>query len=118
MGAMVIYLNDSITKPIQIKPKALQDFFAYDLYTAQLYRVTIVLVVGAVSQLVYWFDRFIVDGVVNLVGLATMVGGQGLKYNTSGQTQFYFLTILVGVALFVAVICYPFLGDLLLGLGS
>ena len=118
IGAAFIYLNDSITKPIQLKPKALQDFFAYDLYTAQLYRITIVLVVSGISQLIYWFDRFIVDGVVNLVGLATMVSGQGLKYNTSGQTQFYFLTILVGVALFVAVICYPFLGDFLLGLGS
>ena len=110
-GAAFIYLNDAITKPIQLKPKALQDFFAYDLYTAQLYRLTIVLAVGAVSQLIAWFDRFIVDGVVNLVGLVTMVSGQGLKYNTSGQTKFYFLTILVGVALFVALICFPFLVD-------
>jgi NAD(P)H-quinone oxidoreductase subunit 5 len=40
-AAAFIYLNDKITKPIQLKPKAVQDFFAYDLYTAQIYRVTL-----------------------------------------------------------------------------
>lgn len=96
--ALFIYLSKSIAKPIQLKPKALQEFFAYDLYTAQLYKITVVAVVGLVSQLIYWFDRFIIDGLVNLVGLFTVFGGQTLKYNVSGQTQFYVLTILLGVA--------------------
>ncbi|ACK69549.1 NAD(P)H dehydrogenase, subunit NdhF3 family [Gloeothece citriformis PCC 7424] len=107
--AAFIYLNDSISKPIQLQPKAVQDFFAYDLYTAQLYKVTIVFVVGLVSQLIAWFDRFIVDGVVNLVGLATVFSGQGLKYNVSGQTQSYFLTILIGIALLGIALCFPLL---------
>jgi NAD(P)H-quinone oxidoreductase subunit 5 len=107
-----IYLNDSIAKPIQFKPRAIQDFFAYDLYTAKLYKVTIVLVVGLVSQLIYWFDRYLVDGVVNLVGLATIFSGESLKYNASGQTQFYFLSILLGVALFVLLVCWPFLSQI------
>jgi NAD(P)H-quinone oxidoreductase subunit 5 len=71
--AAFIYLNDKISKPIELKPKAVQDFFAYDLYTAQLYRITIVFAVGLVSQIIYWFDRYLVDGVINLVGLATKV---------------------------------------------
>lgn len=107
-----IYLNDSWKKPIQLRPKFVQDFFAYDLYTAQIYKVTIVFVVGVVSQLMYWIDRFIVDGVVNLVGLATMFGGQTLKYNVSGQTQFYFLSIMLGVALIGLIICWPLLAQI------
>jgi NAD(P)H-quinone oxidoreductase subunit 5 len=107
-----IYLNDKIPKPIELKPKALQDFFAYDLYTAQLYRVTIVFVVGLISQIVYWFDRYLVDGIINFVGLATIFSGESLKYNVSGQTQFYFLSILLGVILFVAVVCYPLLSQI------
>ncbi|MGL5871448.1 MAG: NAD(P)H-quinone oxidoreductase subunit F [Xenococcaceae cyanobacterium] len=107
-----IYLNDSIAKPIQFKPKAVQDFFAYDLYTAQLYRVTIVFVVGLVSGVVSWLDRYLVDGVVNLVGLATLFGGESLKYNVSGQTQFYALSIVLGIALFAGVVAWPLLGSL------
>ncbi len=107
-----IYLNNNIPKPIVLKPKAIQDFFTYDLYTAQTYRVTIVFVVGLVSQIVYWFDCYLVDGIINLVGLVTVFSGESLKYNVSGQAQFYFLSILLGVFLLVGVICWPFLSQI------
>lgn len=107
--AAFLYLNENITKPIRLNPQFLQDFFAYDFYTAKLYRLTIVFVVGLVSRIIYWFDRYIVDGVVNLVGMATLFSGQILKYNVSGQTQFYVLSILLGTALFGLVLCWPFL---------
>lgn len=106
-SASIIYLNESIAKPIQLKPKAVQDFFAYDLYTEKFYRLTIISVVGVVSQIVYWCDRYLVDGVINLFGLATIFSGESLRYNTSGQTQFYFLSILLGVFLFVGIMCSP-----------
>ncbi|MGB3237183.1 MAG: NAD(P)H-quinone oxidoreductase subunit F [Geitlerinemataceae cyanobacterium] len=108
LGSLV-YLNDGWEKPVRFGPQFLQDFFAYDLYTAKLYKVTIVFLVGIVSQAVYWFDRFIVDGVVNLVGLATVFGGQSLRYNISGQAQFYVLSILLGVSLFLFAIVFPLL---------
>jgi NAD(P)H-quinone oxidoreductase subunit 5 len=111
-AAVFIYLNDSIAKPIQFKPKAVQDFFAYDLYTAQIYRVTIIFVVGLISEIISWIDRYLVDGVVNLVGLATIFSGESLKYNVSGQTQFYALSIVLGIALFVGVVAFPFLDNL------
>ena len=109
--ASFIYLNDKIAKPIQLKPKALQDFFAYDLYTEKFYRITIVFVVGLISRLVYWCDRFLVDGVINFVGLATIFSGETLKYNTSGQTQSYVISILLGLTLFIAVLCYPLISQ-------
>jgi NAD(P)H-quinone oxidoreductase subunit 5 len=107
-----IYLNENIPKPIQLPWKAVQDFFAYDLYTAQLYKVTIVFVVGLVSKLVDWFDRYIVDSLVNLVGLATVLSGQTLKYNVSGQTQFYAFSILLGVVVLGLLICWPLLSKI------
>ncbi|VEP13711.1 NAD(P)H dehydrogenase, subunit NdhF3 family [Hyella patelloides LEGE 07179] len=111
-AAALIYLNDKIAKPIVLKPKALQDFFAYDLYTAQLYRVTIVFVVGLVSQIIAWCDRYLVDGVINLVGFATIFSGESLKYNTSGNVQSYVLSILLGVGLFIGIACIPFINQL------
>jgi len=113
-----IYLNDSFAKPVRFGSQSLQDFFAYDFYTEQLYRVTVVFVVGLVSQVISWADRYIVDGLVNLVGMATVFSGQSLKYNVSGQTQFYALTILLGIALFGLVVAWPLLANLSLIVGS
>ena len=116
-GAFV-YLNDKWEKPVRIGSQALQDFFAYDFYTAQLYRVTVIFAVGLVAQVISWVDRNIVDGFVNLVGFATVFGGQSLKYNVNGQTQFYALTILFGVAVLGLLISWPLLARLSLIVGG
>ncbi|VEP18122.1 NAD(P)H dehydrogenase, subunit NdhF3 family [Hyella patelloides LEGE 07179] len=75
-----------------------QDLFAYDFYIDRLYEVTIVAAVSSLSKITSWIDRYIVDGAVNLVSLATLFSGNALKYNVSGQSQFYILTILLGVS--------------------
>jgi NAD(P)H-quinone oxidoreductase subunit 5 len=90
----------------------LQDFFAYDLYTAKLYRITIVFGVDQISRLMAIVDRYLVDGVVNLVGLASIFGGETLKYSTSGQSQFYALTILVGISLLGMIVGWPLLSHM------
>lgn len=113
-----IYLNDSWAKPVRFGSKSLQDFFAYDFYTQKLYRLTIVSVVDLVSKMISWADRYLVDGLVNLVGMATLFSGQSLKYNVSGQTQFYALTILLGIGLFGIVISWPLLSRLSLIIGG
>ncbi len=116
-GAFV-YLNEKWEKPVRIGSQALQDFFAYDFYTAKLYRVTVIFAVGLVSQIISWVDRNIVDGFVNLIGFATVFGGQSLKYNVTGQTQFYALTILFGVALLGLLVSWPLLARLSLIVGG
>ena len=97
-----IYINDKWEKPVKLPSQAIQDFFAYDFYTVKLYKITIVFVVGLVSKIISWIDRYIVDGAVNLVGFVTILGGQGLKYNVSGQSQFYLLTILISLTLLLS----------------
>ena len=49
-----------------------------------------------------------VDGIVNFVGLFSLLGGESLKYSNSGQTQFYAFTVLVGVAVLGAWATWPF----------
>lgn len=101
-----IYMNDNVEKPIQLPSVAVQNFFAYDFYTPKLYRLTIIGLVGAVSKIISWIDRYIVDGAVNLVGLMTVFSGQSLRYNVSGQTQFYVLTIVLGITLILFCFAY------------
>jgi NAD(P)H-quinone oxidoreductase subunit 5 len=101
-----IRLNRAWLRPIQVPLRFMQDLLAYDFYIDQLYRVSVVWVVDRLSRLSAWFDRYIVDGVVNLVGLASIFTGESLKYSVSGQSQFYVLTILIGVSLLGMLLAY------------
>ena len=76
-----------------------QDLFAYDFYIDKLYEVTVIAAVSNLAKLTSWVDRYIVDGAVNLVSLATIFSSSALKYNTSGQSQFYIATIVIAVGL-------------------
>ncbi|MBD0268540.1 MAG: NAD(P)H-quinone oxidoreductase subunit F [Cyanobacteria bacterium Co-bin8] len=85
----------SLNRPVRI----LQDLLAYDFYTERLYRLTVVLLVGSMARFSNWFDRYVVDGLVNAVGLVSLLSGESLKYSISGQSQLYLLTIITGVSL-------------------
>lgn len=111
-AGLYVYLSESWSKPVQFGPKAFQDFLAYDFYTAKLYRVTVIALIGIISYAIDWFDRYIIDGAVNLVGIATLFTGQSLKYNVSGQSQFYVLSIVVGFTLIILWLSWPFLTQL------
>ncbi|MGF1567204.1 MAG: NAD(P)H-quinone oxidoreductase subunit F [Nodosilinea sp.] len=94
-----IPLSKSLARSLQRPLRIAQDLLAYDFYTERLYDKTVVAAVAALAQLSNWFDRYVVDGVVNAVGLASLFGGESLKYSISGQSQLYLLTILTGVGL-------------------
>jgi NAD(P)H-quinone oxidoreductase subunit 5 len=92
-------LQRAMARPIQPVRRLLQDLVADDFYVAQFYQVTVVWAVASLSKVVYWFDRFVVDGFINLIGFASILSGEGLKYSVSGRSQGYMLTILLGVGL-------------------
>jgi NAD(P)H-quinone oxidoreductase subunit 5 len=113
----VVYISDYVKKPVRLPSKALQDLFAYDFYTPKLYRSSVVGSVDVVSRITNWFDRYLVDGLVNLVGLSSIFGGETLKYGNSGQTQFYVLTIAFGLVLIALLASWSFLTQLTIGIG-
>jgi NAD(P)H-quinone oxidoreductase subunit 5 len=96
---MAIPLSKSLARSTQRTLRIAQDILAYDFYTERLYRLTVVAAVGGFAKLINWFDRYVVDGLVNAVGLASLMGGESLKYSIPGQSQVYLLTIMVGVSL-------------------
>jgi NAD(P)H-quinone oxidoreductase subunit 5 len=112
----VIYLGDLIPKPVRLPVKPLQNLLAYDFYTPKLYRMSIVLSVDLISKFTDMIDRLVVDGIVNMVGLASIGGGEGLKYSTTGQPQFYAFTILLGVGLLGMVVTWQYWGEQFLNL--
>jgi NAD(P)H-quinone oxidoreductase subunit 5 len=102
-----IYLHKAWSRSIRLPLRFVQDLLSYDFYIDRVYRLTVVGAVALMSKLNAWIDNYVVDGLVNLVGLATIFSGQSLKYSTSGQSQFYLLTILVGVSLLGLLMSWP-----------
>jgi NAD(P)H-quinone oxidoreductase subunit 5 len=113
VGAL-IPISHTWARPIQPLQRFLQDLLAYDFYVDRFYKLTVVWAVNTFSQVIYWCDRYIVDGLVNLVGLASIFSGEGLKYSVSGRSQTYVLTILVGVGLLGVLLAWSKLQPLLM----
>ncbi len=111
-----IYLGDLVSKPVQLPLRPLQDLFAYDLYTVKIYRLSVVLGIDLISRSISAIDRYLVDGLVNLVGSASVFSGESLKYSTNGQFQFYALTILLGLSMMGVTLGWPFLSHLSLSI--
>jgi NAD(P)H-quinone oxidoreductase subunit 5 len=109
-GAAIVYLGSGIAKPVRLPSQGLQNLFTYDFYTPQLYKNTVIGGVGLLARGVNWVDTYLVDGVANLMGTLMLLGGQGLKYSTSGQSQFYMLTVMLGISVLGVWLCLPLLG--------
>ncbi|GAB4381025.1 MAG: NAD(P)H-quinone oxidoreductase subunit F [Elainellaceae cyanobacterium] len=108
----LVYVSSYVTKPIRLPWQPLQDLFAYDFYTPRLYRSSVVGSVDVISRVTDWFDRYFVDGLVNFVGLSSIFGGETLKYGNTGQSQFYILTIALGIVGMAILLAWSFLPSL------
>ncbi|WP_366525036.1 NAD(P)H-quinone oxidoreductase subunit F [Acaryochloris sp. IP29b_bin.137] len=94
----VFELRRSLSRPTQFYLRFFQDLLAYDFYIERVYEFTVVAIVRLSSEFTTYLDKYVVDGIVNFVGKATLLSGQGLKYGVSGQSQSYLLTIMVGIS--------------------
>jgi NAD(P)H-quinone oxidoreductase subunit 5 len=94
-----IRIRKAWARSSNITVRFVQDLLAYDFYIDKLYAITVVAAVSNLAKITAWVDRYIVDGVVNLVSLATIFSSNALKYNVSGQSQFYIATILIAIGL-------------------
>jgi NAD(P)H-quinone oxidoreductase subunit 5 len=91
----LLYFNPD-RQPMKFPFPKVQDMLAQGFYIEKLYNNTIVWLIYQLSQLTAWVDRYVIEGLVNSVGVATIFGSEGLKYGTSGQVQSYFFTITIG----------------------
>ncbi len=88
----------SLARPL----RTLQDLLAFDFYTDRIYRATIVAAVAGLARLTDRFDRVVVNGSANRVGLASMASAETLKLGVNGQAQTYVLTLVVAIVLLFA----------------
>ncbi|PMB21019.1 NAD(P)H-quinone oxidoreductase subunit F [Fischerella thermalis] len=94
-----MYLHKAWSRSRILAWRFVQDLLGYDFYIDRIYKFTVVGAVALFSKISAWSDRYLVDGLVNLIGFAAIFGGQSLRYSVSGQSQGYLLTILVGISI-------------------
>ncbi len=93
----LIYGIDAIAKPIKLPVPSVQNFFAYDFYVQRFYQLTIVWLVAISSRVINWFDRYVVDGLVNLVGFWYFVWRSSSEiYNFRTVSTLYFVGVFWG----------------------
>jgi NAD(P)H-quinone oxidoreductase subunit 5 len=96
--ATLMYLKGSIDpKAIAAKIPTLYQFSLNKWYFDNVYNQVFVIGLRRVARQVMEIDYRVVDGAVNLTGLATLLGGEGLKYFENGRAQFYALIFLGAV---------------------
>jgi NADH-quinone oxidoreductase subunit L len=56
-----------------------------------------IVIGGRLSQVIWWFDREVVDGTVNAIGRGTVGSGRELRRVQTGRVQNYALGIAIGL---------------------
>ncbi|MFM7635748.1 MAG: NAD(P)H-quinone oxidoreductase subunit F, partial [Cyanobacteriota bacterium] len=96
LGALV-HLDRFWSRSRRTTVRVVQDLLAADFYTPAIYRATIVAFVASLAKLTNWFDRVVVNGLVNGIGRASLISAEGLRLGVSGQMQSYVLTALLAI---------------------
>jgi NAD(P)H-quinone oxidoreductase subunit 5 len=92
--ASLMYLSRNIDpSAIASKIPALYNLSLNKWYIDDIYNSVFVIGLRRVARQVMEVDYRVVDGAVNLTGLATLLGGEGLKYLETGRAQFYALIV-------------------------
>ena len=92
--ASLMYLSRKIDpSAISSKIPTLYNLSLNKWYIDDVYNNVFVIGLRRVARQVMEVDYRVVDGAVNLTGLATLLGGEGLKYLETGRAQFYALII-------------------------
>jgi NAD(P)H-quinone oxidoreductase subunit 5 len=80
----------------------IQHWLAEDMHTESFYHRTVVALVVGLARLSAWSDAQLVDGFSSGSGQAAMAGARKLSLTTSGNSQAYALSLVLGVLVMAA----------------
>lgn len=102
--ASLMYWQHKINpKAIAEKYPVLYQFSLNKWYFDDIYHRVFVMGCRRLARQIMEVDYRVIDGAVNLTGLATIISGEGLKYLENGRAQFYALIVFAAVLGFVIV---------------
>ena len=105
--AYIIYLKkaiaaESIVASFPRVYKVLQNKY----YVDELYLWLIKNVMGGLAKVLYWFDIFIVDGIINGIALVTRSSAKALRRTNTGQLQTYAMVFFFAVVVIFIVFAF------------
>lgn len=78
-------------------------------YIDEIYDQTFVWATRSSANALAWFDQWTIDGIVNVGGLFTLLGGEGTRYTEGGRTSAYIFVLGIGlVFVMVAAVLFNF----------
>ncbi len=102
--ASLVYLQGKIDRyTIEKNFPALYKFSLNKWYFDDIYHKVFVMGSRRLARQIMEVDYRVIDGAVNLTGLAAIVSGEGMKYIENGRAQFYALIVFAAVLGFAVV---------------
>ncbi|WP_370525777.1 proton-conducting transporter membrane subunit [Synechococcus sp. CBW1004] len=98
----VFYLRPHPLAQLPAALGGLQDWLAHDMQTERFYHRTVVALVLLLARLSRWSELRVVDEFSGATGGAALIGARRLSLTTSGRSQAYALTLVLGVLLMAA----------------
>lgn len=98
----VFYLRPHPLAQLPAALGGLQDWLAHDMQTERFYHRTVVGLVVVMARFSAWVDQRLVDGFSGATGGAALEGARRLSLTTSGRSQTYALTLVLGILLMAA----------------
>nr|ARC98709.1 NADH-plastoquinone oxidoreductase subunit 5 [Sibiraea angustata] len=72
-------------------------------YIDSFYGISLTKGIRRFAELTHFFDRRVIDGITNGVGIASFFVGEGIKYLGSGRISFYLLVYVSSVLIFLLI---------------
>jgi len=98
----VFYLRPHPLAQLPAALGGLQDWLAHDMQTERFYHRTVVALVLLLARISNWSELRLVDAFSGGTGEAALAGARRLSLTTSGRSQAYALTLVLGVLLMAA----------------
>ena len=92
-----------LARRLSVLGEAAHERFWLDDFFALVYRIGIL----GLSRIVGWIDRYIVDGILNVLSAWTLTAGDRLRRIQSGQAQDYIYGVALGVLLLMVWMRWP-----------
>nr|YP_009531805.1 subunit 5 of NADH-plastoquinone oxidoreductase [Leiosporoceros dussii]AXZ70890.1 subunit 5 of NADH-plastoquinone oxidoreductase [Leiosporoceros dussii] len=75
-------------------------------YIDQYYNRILIKGTRIFAHILSYFDRWLIDGIVNGIGISSFYGGEGMRYGEGGRVSSYLFGLFFGTTLFLCVIFF------------
>jgi NADH-quinone oxidoreductase subunit L len=105
--AYLIYLKKAISsESIVARFPTVYKVLRNKYYVDEFYLWIIDHIMGGVSRALYWFDIYIVDGIINGIALITRGSGKTLRLTSTGQVQTYAMVFFLAIVVIFMVFAF------------